>query len=703
MIEYKELSSLPYEPSVKAPKALTGTRRRYSSDCSYVYKAQLYTTKRGVETLIVSMYAPAIERPSGRVPAKWTLAEIHYLSSNGDFASSGYDDNSKELRRGSFRVGNGDFDLSAWYSCYNHNALIGEYASNNVKGVDNADTVIFDFITKHGLSKSFQKMRPHNTGIGWLADYQARLIDKKQHEAAKRKEERTFEKMRDFKAPPKEFETWVFSEALNKSTWFYAYDRKSKTQSGKCAACKKVSQLPNIKDNKRIECPKCHKKLICVNINAARYDHRAIIGFSTTASVKYIEHIGGNRFVSRTFDADSTYSWDKEKATCHRSTVLRECRRDFWSVENFKLRGNEYYNRYGYSDKWERVSSRWNKAEYAAQMTYPGNIIEITQSLGIKWIQNADLRPLCMMDIPFLTMVNAVAVAPAIENLGKMGLYQIARHYIADPYSGNTESSSPSKYLGADRPVLEGLAEFSASYEHLELWKLWKLTVKDMKDFGRVIRLCTANVSRMKSIVKRTGISAAKAANYLEKQRRLYKKDALMLWDDYLAAAIELGYDIKNNRDLICPPDIKKEHDRCTVLVEIDRNTENEQKYAERRKLLDRLSYSGEDYVIAPLANLEAFLKESRELDHCVKQYYKKCCEGKTNIFGLRKAATPDVPYFTVEISNDGVKLQNRGVHNCQPPKEVTEFTTKWLKQVNKRLQKFSLEPATEEKTRIGA
>lgn len=700
MIEYKELSSLPYEAEIKAPKSLVNQNPR-RSNCCYAYSAKLHTTKRGVETLIVAMYAPERNKPLKH----WPLAEIHFLNSSGDFASAGYVKETKELHRGDFRVGNRDYAPDGWY-CSNSHALIHEYQSNRVTSISDADSVIFDFAKRHNLLKRYSLRREHSIGISWLADYQLRQQENKALEAAKRREMRTAELMKDFKAPPKEFEEWTFSEVLNTSAWFYAYNRRSKLQSGKCAACKKVSQLPRIKDRKKIECPRCHRKLTCVNTASQKYDRRAIIGLSTTATVKYIEHIDGNRYVSRTFDAESNYEWNQGKSTCTRRTFLKEIKRDFWCIENFRAVCKEHYNSYYYSNNWEKVKSRWSRTENYATQIFPGNIIEITQSLGIRWICNADLRPLCRLDIPFTIIVNAVSVAPAIENLGKMGLYQLARHYIADPRSGNNDSTSPSKYLGESRTVLEGFAGFNASYEHLKLWQTWKLTAKDMDNFKRVIRFCTGNFHRMTSIIKRTGVSVEKAANYLEKQHSICKKDMLMYWDDYLTAAIELGYDIQSDRELICPPDIKKEHDRCSDLVEIEQNTENEHKYAERRKLLDRLSYSDEDFTIAPLADLKAFLNESRELDHCVKTYYKKCCEGTTNIFGLRKISAPDVPYFTVEISNTGVKRQNRGLRNCNPPKAVTEFTTKWLKQVDKRLREFSLEPATEKtqiKTRIGA
>lgn len=80
-------------------------------------------------------------------------------------------------------------------------------------------------------------------------------------------------------------------------------------------------------------------------------------------------------------------------------------------------------------------------------------------------------------------------------------------------------------------------------------------------------------------------------------------------------------------------------------------------------------------------------------LSHCVKTYISQCSEGRTNIFGLRKKDDPETPYFTVNISNDGTLIQNRGKHNCDPPKKVTSFVKKWLTFVKKKLKTMSLDP----------
>ena len=85
--------------------------------------------------------------------------------------------------------------------------------------------------------------------------------------------------------------------------------------------------------------------------------------------------------------------------------------------------------------------------------------------------------------------------------------------------------------------------------------------------------------------------------------------------------------------------------------------------------------------VIAPtlpgdLAN------EGIELHHCVKSYIEKVANGKTNIMFIRKKTEIDKPFFTVEVSNNGVVEQVHGFGNrnaCTEP-GLEDFVSRWAK-----------------------
>jgi len=87
------------------------------------------------------------------------------------------------------------------------------------------------------------------------------------------------------------------------------------------------------------------------------------------------------------------------------------------------------------------------------------------------------------------------------------------------------------------------------------------------------------------------------------------------------------------------------------------------------------------------------------ELPKEFTKWIDDCATGKRNIFGLRNAKTPNEPYFTVRLGNDGKLIQNLGKSNCSPPKEVNKFVEQWLKKaVKPNLSEFKKLTATKPK-----
>ena len=72
-------------------------------------------------------------------------------------------------------------------------------------------------------------------------------------------------------------------------------------------------------------------------------------------------------------------------------------------------------------------------------------------------------------------------------------------------------------------------------------------------------------------------------------------------------------------------------------------------------------------------------------LHHCVGGYGPTVAKGESCIFFIRRADAPDKPWFTLQVELKTVKeLQNHGMRNCSPTKEVQEFVNRWLAHVRK-------------------
>ena len=79
----------------------------------------------------------------------------------------------------------------------------------------------------------------------------------------------------------------------------------------------------------------------------------------------------------------------------------------------------------------------------------------------------------------------------------------------------------------------------------------------------------------------------------------------------------------------------------------------------------------------------EELIEEGTVLDHCVGTYGATVARGDSCIFFIRRADAPDKPWYTLQVELKTVKeLQNHGLRNCAPTKEVQEFVDRWLEHV---------------------
>lgn len=707
MIEYKELSALPFKEfvTVKRPK----TR---SWDNSFnAYSAALHTTKRGIETLCICVYKATLY---GNKSDPLRIKERYYINSLGDVGGELY--TGLEFVKSDYSVGTSDGDCMD--KCCQTNSLIGEYIGSNWVSLKNADKIILDFAERH---EALRKAKPRNDrkytrGICWAAFYQQYVREQKAKIAEVNRKERIQIRMQDFGEVPQDFFDWVYNDVLTTAPWFYRYDRK-KQQKGFCGNCKKQGVLENVKHGAERICPRCGSKVRLVNVNAQQrgYNRNDNVSYSTTAI--YTER-HGDEFVSRFFYLERSFRYKDgqtfhkaKKAAVEQSERRREYRRTFWRVSGGRAVEKEHYFHMSYQNKWERMPPKRAKQDRDLGPLYPGNIIEITQSLDLPRVKNMDLRVLCLIteNRTPAEIFDAVSRCPAIESMAKMGLNNIARHYLdITHWDKKVElECSPAKLLGINKDVLAEFIKIDATPEQLAFWRKNELKLSEMEDFKLLCARYKQKYSKIGDIMSEYGITLQAAMNYIEKQRTFVKSypDILMYWADYLHTASLIGIDLRDHSAKF-PQDILKEHDRCSALYTVNKNEHLEPALQRRGELLGELSYSDDSFVIEPLRTVLDFVNESSVLNHCVKTYVENCARGSTNIFGLRRKDEPDKPYFTVNIDNKGKLIQNRGKNNCSPPKEVSEFVKDWLKFVSKQLKTFSIDPkemANKVQVRIGA
>lgn len=185
-------------------------------------------------------------------------------------------------------------------------------------------------------------------------------------------------------------------------------------------------------------------------------------------------------------------------------------------------------------------------------------------------------------------------------------------------------------------------------------------------------------------------LTVMRCLRYLERQ----KSDITMLLDYWNMARRE-GLDLRDEHVQL-PKSLKREHDRLVEAERIARNEEEkrrEQAEIEKRRPafekavapLEAWAWEDAGICIRPVRTEEELIDEGRALHHCVGTYGEIVARGDSCIFFIRRTDAPDKPWFTLQVELKTVKeLQNHGLRNCAPTKEVQEFVDRWLERIRR-------------------
>lgn len=119
------------------------------------------------------------------------------------------------------------------------------------------------------------------------------------------------------------------------------------------------------------------------------------------------------------------------------------------------------------------------------------------------------------------------------------------------------------------------------------------------------------------------------------------------------------------------------------------------------QSLTPKFSCAGEEYVVVVPACIEDVIQEGRYLRHCIsssERYWDRIEQGETYLLFLRKADTPDTPYYTMEVEPDGAVRQLRTFDDDQyvDINAARDFLLEWQTVVAKRLSEEDRQAAAE-------
>jgi len=148
---------------------------------------------------------------------------------------------------------------------------------------------------------------------------------------------------------------------------------------------------------------------------------------------------------------------------------------------------------------------------------------------------------------------------------------------------------------------------------------------------------------------------------------------------DYWAISKDCGRDLADPQ-VRWPRNLVDAHDSVLKLKARKKSQILRKKFRERRKALARYIFESDGLIIVPAGSQAELQKEADSLHHCVWTYGEKHCSGESSIFFIRRAAEPDVPYYTLELDENKCEVrQNRGDHNCGKTTKVQAFENLWI------------------------
>ena len=282
-----------------------------------------------------------------------------------------------------------------------------------------------------------------------------------------------------------------------------------------------------------------------------------------------------------------------------------------------------------------------------------------------------------------------------IQGCGKLVADEISEEKARWSYGGTVKlewidwkKKRPSAMLGLNRDEFSHCTAEQWTKTWLENYKMIRAgePVDLLTDMPMIKRHTTWNLEKL--MKERGKLTVMRCLRYLERQGM----DIQMLLD-YWSMAARAGMDL-DDAHVRLPKSLKREHDRLMEAERIARNAEEKRrKQAEiekRRPAFEKTvaavadwAWEADGICIRPVKTEEELMDEGTALHHCVGDYGPKVARGESCIFFIRRAAEPDKSWYTLQVGIKGIcEIQNHGLRNCPPTKEVQAFVDKWLDHV---------------------
>lgn len=548
--------------------------------------------------------------------------------------------------------------------------------------------------------------------------------------------------MEPIKDAPVGFFDWVWECGMSFSRYLIYKEEKKGTAICECTHCKNIGAVDRkdirLRNNEKGICPFCGSR---VTIKAKG---RMPAQISDERWSLYVDPTQDG-FILRYFKANRSIRCDRNvDRLINKSMVIQDVREYCRVICTFPD-GKPKCVSYEWGVYKQRGDPRWcpdsGRIACAKCILYPGNLPQAWVHTPMRYSALEVLSANIPTEaIHYEAAMKAYLDFPRLEWLCKMGLNNLARDIIEDQSyyhrmvsRVDRKGKTIYKILGLTKINIRVLQAVDGNDHVLRLLQVSQQIGLQFKpeQLQEYYETFECNTELLKQAGRK--VSLHKLVRYITKESERYplgdkggcwqyaymrykeredprierKRNMAKDWLEYLGWCKELKYDL-DNMFIYMPTNFRKVHDRTAkeyqelqdrkAAVEKERREREAKRNMEKtRKALeeilktnegtDAFSIKGKGLVLVIPETADDIKTEGETLHHCVGSYVDRVARGETSIFFVRKAESPDEPYFTLEWKNNDV-FQCRGLHNCDMPPDVKAFTQAFKKKMLDSIKK---------------
>lgn len=492
--------------------------------------------------------------------------------------------------------------------------------------------------------------------------------------------------MKPIRPVPKNFTDWIRKHAIKNHYIFYEYKRK--ITSGFCSCCgKEVKLKGSVKHGKPSMCPRCKRPITYRSIG------RIKTLCSDSVDVQLVQPYPAG-YVIRIF----------------------RCRM-YYQNSNFRTPiVNSYeFRRYLYTTKkkmyvWEMYKQkymRWIRADYSGYWEidgpiYPRNLKLLPEydMLQTYFDTKKKIQTLCLSKWSDFTIKGTI-----YEKVLKAGFFKlfeqlyVNNYYVADYLK--TNETELHKALALDKMRMKRLKAMNGGIREL-MWLQWEKEADTIWPDEMIRLFSDSGCDKYRFRFIEEHMTYPQIFEYLKKQYERYGYTwdyTISCWRDYMNMAEKLNIPLNLERNYK-PKDVRLAHNEVLDMLQ-GKDIENEAKRIDKRwkKLkkvypkLKKYEYGDKNYRIIAPEKTEDIVREGMILKHCVHScdfYFNRISTDESYILFLRKADTPTVPYYTLEVEPGGNVRQKRTTGDRQNKdfEEAKQFINKWQRAIQKKITK---------------